>query len=124
MIVSELSDNTRIEWDAYVNRSEYGLPQHLSAWQEILRETYGYETHFLMTRHDSGPTSGAISGVMPLFLVDSVLTGRRAMTMPGGICAEDAAAAQSLAAAAEEDRRAITAQHSRSGPGHTATLAR
>jgi FemAB-related protein (PEP-CTERM system-associated) len=105
MIVSELSENTRLEWDAYVNRSVHGLPQHLSAWQEILRETYGYETHFLMTRHVSGPASGAISGIMPLFLVDSILTGRRAMTMPGGICAEDADAARSLAAAAEKIAR-------------------
>ncbi len=123
MIVSELSENTRLEWDAYVNRSMYGLPQHLSAWQEILRETYGYETHFLMTRHVSGPTSGAISGVMPLFLVDSILTGRRAMTMPGGICAEDVNAARSLAATAEKIARESWL-HIGSGPRHTAALAR
>jgi hypothetical protein len=101
MIVTELTDGTRPEWDAYVKRSQYGLPQHLSAWREILQESYGYETHFLMTRADTGPTSGSISGVMPLFLVDSLLTGRRAMTMPGGICAENGAAARALAEKAE-----------------------
>ena len=91
---------------------QHGLPQHLSAWQKMLRETYGYETHFLHgTRRDSGQRRVRLSGVMPLFLVRQRLTGRRAMTMPGGICAEDAGAAQSLAAAAEEDRRAITAPH-------------
>ncbi len=105
MIVTELTDATRPEWDAYVKRSEYGLPQHLSAWRDILRESYGYETHFLMTRADTGPASGSISGVMPLMLVDSVLTGRRAMTMPGGICAENAQSAKALADKAEEVAR-------------------
>lgn len=105
MIVTELSDSTRPEWDAYVSRSDYGLPQHLSAWQDILSETYGYETRFLFARADTGPTSGGICGVMPLYMVDSLLTGRRATTMPGGMCAENSEAAQALAQKAEEVAR-------------------
>lgn len=101
IVVSQLSDIERAEWDAYVNASVHGLPLHLSGWQDVLQNTYGYETPFLIARHETNDPAN-IAGVMPLFLVRSRLTGRRAVTMPGGICAEDAGAAMALATEAEQ----------------------
>jgi FemAB-related protein (PEP-CTERM system-associated) len=43
-----------------------------------------------------------IVGVLPLFFVRSFLVGNTAMTMPGGLCAEDDQAAEALLARASE----------------------
>jgi len=71
-------------WDHYVRNSANGLPLHLSGWRDVMRETYNYETRYIMAQEKD-----RIVGVMPFFKVPSILTGRRAMTMPGGICANN-----------------------------------
>ncbi len=91
IVVDPLTEDSCAEWDAYVQPLPEGLPLHLSGWRDVMRKTYGYETRYLMAR------SGAqVVGVLPLFLVPSRLTGKRAMTMPGGLCADNEIAALSL----------------------------
>lgn len=90
-VISQLTDETAVIWDNYVKSARYGLPLHLSGWRKILRDTYGYETKYLLARD---PVH--IVGVLPLFYVPSFLTGKRAMTMPGAICAEDQSIAVKL----------------------------
>lgn len=80
-------------WDEFVRHTPGGLHLHLSGWASVMRDTYGYQTHYLMARKN-----GNVCGVMPLFLVPSLLTGKRLMTMPGGLCALDENAAQALLA--------------------------
>ena len=87
----ELTDDTRIDWDAYVRSAPEGLPTHLSGWRDVLRKTGGYETRYLMARQD-----GRVVGVLPLFFVRSALVGKSAMTMPGGLCADSNEIAVSL----------------------------
>ena len=89
--VQELCEANRAAWDAFVRRTPGGLPQHLSGWRDVLATTYGYQTHFLMVREGE-----RVRGVMPLFAVPSRLTGKRLMTMPGGLCTVDDAAALPL----------------------------
>lgn len=91
IVVDGLTADSCGEWDAYVRSAAGGLPLHLSGWRHVMQETYGYETRYLMARSNQ-----QIVGVLPLFLVPSRLTGKRAMTMPGGLCADDNAAAVSL----------------------------
>lgn len=91
LILSRLTNDDCERWDSYVRESPYGLPLHLSGWRHVLHKTYGYETPYLMAR-----VQEHIVGVMPLFLVPSFLTGKRAMTMPGGICTDDEAIAARL----------------------------
>lgn len=110
MVVTELTDSERNEWDEYVRTSANGMPLHLSGWQEVLRATYGYETHFLLVRDETAADPAAIAGVMPMFLVQSRLTGHRAVTMPGGICADDGGAAATLAAEATQIAQSRGAQ--------------
>jgi FemAB-related protein (PEP-CTERM system-associated) len=91
MEITEMSDTDLPAWDAYVQDSVHGLPYHLSGWRDVLSKTYGYKTHFLMA------TEGErLMGVIPLFIVRSRLVGSRAMTMLGGLCAEDDQVAQAL----------------------------
>ena len=88
LVFEELTASSADQWDEYVRSATSGLPQHLSGWRRVMEATYGYETRYLMIR-----AGQQIKGVLPLFLVPSRLTGKRAMTMPGGICADDEEAA-------------------------------
>ncbi len=105
MRVSELTFADRARWDAFVQASPHGLPQHLCAWQDVLSRTYGYDTCYLVAWHEANGHGPTIAGVMPLFLVQSPLVGRTVMTMPGGMCAEDETAATALLAQAREVAR-------------------
>ena len=91
IVIDALTADTCDKWDAYVQFARDGLPLHLSGWRQVMQKTYGYETRYLMAR-----SGHRIVGVLPLFLVPSRLTGKRAMTMPGGLCADNDAAAVSL----------------------------
>jgi FemAB-related protein (PEP-CTERM system-associated) len=82
-VISELTDDKRQAWDNYVKTAADGLPQHLSGWRDILFKTNGYETRYLMAQENE-----QVVGVLPLFLVRSVLVGNTATTMPGGLCAD------------------------------------
>ena len=95
--ISELTDQDSLAWDAYVRAAEHGLPQHLSGWSVVLQDTHGYETPFLMAREGE-----RVVGVLPLFLLRSLLTGGTAMTMPGGLCADSDEVAAGLIARGKE----------------------
>ncbi len=99
MNIEELTERDCAAWDNYVHASPAGLPQHLSGWRTVLRNTYGYATKYLLVRCEHAVNAVApIVGVMPLFFVNSLLTGHTAMTMPGGLCADNAEVAQALLA--------------------------
>lgn len=110
MVVTELVQAERGCWDAFVQASPHGLPQHLSGWQDVLSKTYGYDTCYLVAWRAANGHGPAIAGVMPLFLVQSPLVGRTAMTMPGGLCAEDETTAAALLDKAREVARRARAK--------------
>ena len=91
MIVSELTDQDRPAWDAYVTGSPHGMPFHLSGWKDVLFRTYRYETPYLLARE-----GGRIVGVMPLLMIRSFLVGNAVTTLPGGLCADNEDAALAL----------------------------
>ena len=91
MIVTELKEEEHSTWDAYVKNSVRGLPWHLSGWQDTLYNTYGFETHFLMAKNGA-----SVVGVLPLFVVHSMLVGNSTTSIPGGLCADDTEAATAL----------------------------
>lgn len=100
MSVTELTEAMHSAWDTFVENSTAGLPQHLSGWRTVLARTHGYETHYLMARQ--GET---IVGVLPLFIVRSLLLGDSATTMPGGLCADSDEAALALVKRGQEIAR-------------------
>lgn len=108
--VVEWTPASAAAWDAFVQQSPQGLPQHLSGWRQVLHATYGYTTGFAMAveadpaadgEADMTPGTPKVRGVLPLFLVASPWLGRRAMTTPGGLCVADDAAADALIAYAQ-----------------------
>ena len=100
--ISELTDQDCPAWDAYIRRAPQGLPHHLAGWRGVLYKTYGYDTPYLVAREGE-----RVVGVMPLFLLRSVLMGNTAATMPGGLCADsEQVAAQLIARGVEIARQA------------------
>ncbi len=91
MKIIELANSNRPAWDEYVRNADNGLPQHLSGWRDVMSAAYRYKTHFLMAKQQD-----AIVGVLPMFIIRSLLVGHSAMTMPGGLCADNDQAAQAL----------------------------
>jgi len=93
-------------WDAFVQQTRGGLPQHLAAWQTVLHNSYGYQTHYLMAEDEQG----VFAGVLPLFVVRSPLLGSTLTTLPGGICADDEESAAALLAEAKRTLRSVHAK--------------
>ena len=114
MLIRELPRDQGSKWDDYVASAPGGLPQHQFAWQDVLREVYGYETRYLAAEEsDPGLSNGNgshIMGVMPLYVVSSALVGRSVTTMPGGLCAGSDEVASALIAAGAEYARDVNAK--------------
>lgn len=112
MCVRELSQTDWATWDCFVRHTAGGLPQHLAAWQQVLANTYGFETPYLgLWREDRrAPQGERLVGVMPLYFNESALVGRTLSTLPGGLCAEDDAAAVELIEAAKEMAQRLRAK--------------
>jgi FemAB-related protein (PEP-CTERM system-associated) len=89
-------------WDAYVAQAPHGLPQHRAGWQNVLAQTYGYETRFIMAVEASEADAPRIRGVLPLFLTPGLILGQTATTTPGGLCADNEEAAALLIAHGQE----------------------
>ena len=99
-----LTDQDRPAWDSYVQNSPHGMPMQLSAWRDILSRAYRYETYFMMAVDGGRPV-----GVMPLFLVRSLLVGKSLTTTPGGLCADGEQVACALLEKGREMARRLKA---------------
>ncbi len=82
-------------WDEFVMAQPAGTFFHLSAWRDILASSFGFKPMYLWVQE-----SGCVRGVLPLFLVKSLLFGRSLVAMPfgvyGGIVAADERAGRML----------------------------
>ena len=78
----------RKNWNEFVRQHPEGTVFHLAEWQDVLREAFGHEPHYLLAERD-----GKIEGVLPLALVSSALFGRALISTPfcvyGGIVCSD-----------------------------------
>jgi serine/alanine adding enzyme len=113
LVVQDMGQDYCADWDDFVRHQPRGLPTHLFEWRQVMQNTYGYRTHYLMAQKGD-----QILGVAPFFIVPSRLTGKRMMTMPGGLCAaNDEAAAvllqRSIQIAADERLNSTVIQDSR-----------
>lgn len=106
IFVRELCPEEWGKWDAYVRQAPGGLPQHLAAWQTVLRKSYGYQTHYLLAED----AQGTIAGVLPLFVLSGPLFGTALSSLPGGLCADDEEIAAALVDEAQRFARRIHAK--------------
>ena len=97
-------------WDAYVLAHPTGTVFHKLAWSWAIAAAYGHEPLHLIAW-----CKGRVSGVLPLFLVKSLLVGRVLVSVPyatyGGILADSHDAAAALLASAQELCRTFGARY-------------
>jgi FemAB-related protein (PEP-CTERM system-associated) len=78
-------------WDQYVSGHPAGTFFHEWKWREIISTSFGYEPFYLWAEDN-----GEIQGILPLFLVRSLLFGRSLVAIPlavyGGVLATTASA--------------------------------
>src|SRR5690349_5818770 len=109
MTVEEL-DGDKTAWQDYVHRSPNASSCHILEWRDVLASTFGHKPHYLIARD-----SGAVTGVLPLVEMRSLLFGHFFVSLPflnyGGILADSPAAERALAEAAISKARATGASH-------------
>jgi FemAB-related protein (PEP-CTERM system-associated) len=85
--VRRFEQHDAAQWDAYVLAHPDGTVFHKLAWSRAVEEAYGHEPLHLVARSEN-----RVCGVLPLFLVKSLLVGRVLVSVPyatyGGILAE------------------------------------
>ena len=98
-------------WDAFVMACPGATFFHRSAWQGLLQDVFRHNTHYLYTTDGAG----AVTGVLPLAHVNSLLFGNALTSLPfavyGGVAAVDPACAQALEQEAQRLAQALGVQH-------------
>jgi len=101
LTVSQFDTRDAGAWGDYVLVHPAGTVFHKLAWSRAVEEAYGHRPLHLVAR-----SGGGIAGVLPLFLVKSLLAGRVLVSVPyatyGGILADSAEAAAALFQAARD----------------------
>jgi hypothetical protein len=69
-----------VRWDQFVYGQIGGTFFHLWRWREVLSHSFGYKPVYLAVEEH-----GELHGILPLFLVRSLLFGKSAVTIPLGV---------------------------------------
>ena len=64
-------------WDAFVAAHPHGSFLHRAAWAGLLEQGFRYTTHYLLAEQD-----GAITGILPLARVKTMLFGDSLVSAP------------------------------------------
>jgi FemAB-related protein (PEP-CTERM system-associated) len=93
--VVPFEDSCAGKWDAFVLLHPKGTFFHQIGWKRVMEKTYGYFPLYFYAER-----GGQITGVAPVFLISSWVTGRCLMSLPfavyGGICAADKESEEAL----------------------------
>ena len=93
-------------WDSYVKAHSRGSIFHLAAWQRLIRSTFGHLPMHLAA-FETG--TGAIKGVLPLFMVQSRIFGKMLVSTPqaayGGALANSEPVSEELICRAQKIAR-------------------
>jgi FemAB-related protein (PEP-CTERM system-associated) len=94
-------DGQDSRWDDFVQRDSQGTFFHLLKWRDLISRNFGYEPYYLYVEDQ-----GQIRAILPLFLVKSLLFGKRLVSLPvvvyGGLVSSNYEASLLLLAQAEE----------------------
>ncbi len=66
------------QWDKFVNSQPNASPFHLSCWMRTIQDTYAFKP-LLYASQEEGRD---ISGILPCFIVKSLFTGSRIVSLP------------------------------------------
>src|SRR6267143_986128 len=82
-------------WDRFVDASTDGTIFHLLAWKRVVQEVFHHTPRYLLAADGE-----EIKGILPLFEVRGLLTGRVLVSTPyavyGGLCTNDEEATEAL----------------------------
>ena len=100
VVVRPLDTASEAAWDRFVHTMPAGTFFHRSGWAQVIEAAFGHTTHYSFTERD-----GAITGVLPLVRVKTLLFGDSLISNPfcvyGGPLAVDAKSEAALIAHAE-----------------------
>jgi len=86
----------RDAWDEYVRAKPEASCYHLTGWRDVIEESFGHRTWYLLS-HDN---AGNINGILPIVHLKSFLFGSFGISMPflnyGGICSDNSEALDNL----------------------------
>ena len=95
-------------WDRFVEGRPDATFFHRGAWRDVIARAFGHRTHYLVAEQD-----GAITGVLPLVQVKTMLFGHTLISLPfcvyAGPLAADAETSHALAQHAAELGRKLGA---------------
>ncbi|WP_440951251.1 lipid II:glycine glycyltransferase FemX [Methanosphaerula subterraneus] len=74
-IVANVNDN---EWNRFLLTQSDATIYHTPEWRTFLEKTFSYKPHYLFATDESGQ----LTGLLPLFLVKSRITGNRLSAVP------------------------------------------
>lgn len=88
MEIRKLNSQEENLWDQYILKSKSATFYHQIGWRNVVEKTYGHKPFYLIAEDN-----GDIQGVLPLFLIDNKMLGRKFVSIPfapyGGMCAEN-----------------------------------
>ena len=86
--VRELEKNDEKAWDEYVLKHLNSTFYHQFGWRNVVEKSYGHKPCYLVAKEDD-----KIKGVIPLFIMSSVIFGKKLVSVPfapyGGVCADN-----------------------------------
>jgi CelD/BcsL family acetyltransferase involved in cellulose biosynthesis len=94
-------------WDAFVDRHPLSSIFHTPAWLKALKRTYGFDPVVLTTSPQGEPLANGIS----FCLIDSVLTGKRLVSLPFSDHCQPLASDDELSDLASEMTGTLSREH-------------
>ena len=86
--VYELEREDEKAWDSYILKSSTSTFYHQIGWRNVVEKTYKHKPIYLIAKEN-----GEIRGVLPLFLMRSLIFGKKLVSVPfapyGGVCADN-----------------------------------
>jgi FemAB-related protein (PEP-CTERM system-associated) len=75
--ISELKKEDEKAWDEYVLKHPDSTFYHQIGWKNVVEKSYGHKPYYLLAKED-----GEIKGVLPLFFMESLLFGKKLVSVP------------------------------------------
>ena len=86
--ITELRRGDEKAWDSYVHKSSSSTFYHQLGWRNVVARTYKHRPVYLIAKEN-----GEIKGVLPMFLMKSMIFGKKLVSVPfapyGGACADN-----------------------------------
>ena len=77
MIIELLKKESENQYSAFIDEHPGSSIYHTLEWRHVIQDTYGYRPSYIVARDDN-----SIIGVLPLFEVNSIINGRRLVSIP------------------------------------------